>query len=293
MDDFAEYFHEAAVGGGRLSLIDLGDGPAVLLGHGYLWDWSLWEPQIPVLARGRRLLIPDMWGHGRSGPLPPDTRSLVDIADHMLGVLDARGIDRCVVVGLSLGGMWGAHLAAMAPDRVAGLVMLNSYLGAESPPKRAALGAMLDRVEAAGRFDDEIARLLIPLFFAPGAGQAHPELVERLRQTLDGYTADTLRASIAPLGRLIIDRPDDLETLTRISAPTLIIGGAQDLARPAEESRIMADIMDAELAVIGDCGHTAALERPAAVSTLVEGFLDRLGWSAGPECAALTAKDGR
>ncbi len=293
MDDVAEHFHEAAVAGGRLSLIDLGDGPAVLLGHGYLWDWSLWEPQIPALARGRRLIIPDMWGHGRSGPLPPDTRSLADLASHMLGVLDARGIDRCVVVGLSLGGMWGAHLAAMAPDRVAGQVMLNSYLGAESPPKRAALGAMLNRVEAAGRFDDEIARLLIPLFFAPGASETQPGLVERLRQTLDGYTAQTLRTSIAPLGRLIVERPDDLEILTRISAPTLVIAGAQDLARPAEESRIMADIMDAELAVIGDCGHSAALERPVAVSTLVEGFLDRLGWRAGLERAVLSAEARR
>ncbi|MDG2520589.1 hypothetical protein P7B02_03460 [Caulobacter segnis] len=51
----------------------------------------------------------------------------------------------------------------------------------------------------------------------------------------------------------------------------------------------MADIMDAELAVIGDCGHTSALERPAAVSALIEGFLERLGWSAGHGDAGLTA----
>lgn len=294
MDEVAEHFHEVAIDGGRLSLVDLGEGPAVLLGHGLLWDWSLWSPQIPALARGRRLIVPDMWGHGRSGPMPPHTRCLADIARQMLRVLDARGIDRCVVVGLSLGGMWGAHLAAMAPERVAGLVLLNTYLGEEPPPKRAAYGAILDRVASLGRIDDETAQAIGPLFFAPGASKARPDLVERLREAMDGFSPSALQATIAPLGRLIFDRPDDLEVVTRIEAPSLVIGGAVDLARPAEESRIMADLMDAELAIIGDCGHTSSLERPAAVTALLESFLERLGWGENPaQGAAPRARGGQ
>ncbi|WP_269714885.1 alpha/beta fold hydrolase [Caulobacter sp. NIBR2454] len=294
MDDVIRHDLKVAVGGQHLSLIERGEGPAVLLGHGFLWDQTMWAPQIPALARGRRVLAPDMWGHGGSGPLPSGTASLADIAGHMLALLDARGVERCVVVGLSLGGMWAAHLAAMAPERVAGLVMLNTYLGQEPAPKRAAYGAMLDRVEATGRIDEETARVVTPLFFGPNVPSAQPDLVRQLRQTMDSFTQETLKGSIAPLGRLIFDRPDDLPMLRRISAPTLVIAGAADLARPAEESRIMAELMNAQLAVIGDCGHTSTLERPAAVTALLEGFLERIGWDGrANKHAGLRDGDGR
>lgn len=240
----------------------------------------MWRPQVPALFKACRVVMPELWGHGRSGPLPPDTRTPADLARPMPELLDRLGIDRCVVVGSSVGGMWGAHLAAAAPERVAGLVLMNSYLGEEPAEKRLAYAAMLDRVEAAGLVEDGIADAITPLFFSEDIGTRDPSLPLRLRRQLDGFTAETLRRSIVPLGRVIFNRPNALDVLMRVHAPTLLIAGEGDRARPPGESRTMANLVRAELVEIPQCGHTATLEQPEAVNAALLAFLDRLGWGA-------------
>ena len=272
--------HQVTIEGSSLSVVEEGQGPAVLLGHGFLWDWQMWQPQVPVLSARCRVIIPELWGHGRSGPLPVGTRTPADLARHMLELLDRLEIDRCVIIGSSMGGMWGAHLAARAPERVAGLVLMNSHLGDEPAPKRQAYAAMLDQVEAAGRVDDEIADLIVPLFFSADIGTRQPSLPHWLRGQLKRFSADKLRRSIVPLGRLIFDRPNALDELAQVQAPALVIAGGEDRARPPEESRIMAELLQAELVEIPECGHTATLERPEAVNAALLRFLDRLDWGA-------------
>nr|WP_051329704.1 alpha/beta fold hydrolase [Geminicoccus roseus] len=263
--------------GSVLSIVEEGRGLPVLLGHGFLWDWRMWQPQIRALSSRCRVIVPELWGHGRSGALPHGTLRLADLARHMVGMLDRLEIERCVVVGSSVGGMWGAHLAAQAPERVAGLVLMNSYLGREPAGKRLAYKAMLDQVEASGRVGDQLAQAITPLFFAPDIETRAPALPERLRQQLRCFDADVLRRSIVPLGRMIFDRADALDLLPGIRAPTLVIAGAEDRARPPEESDEMAGLLETELVVIPGCGHSATLERPEAVTAALLAFLDRLG----------------
>lgn len=114
----------SAPGAGLLHYQDRGRGPAVLLGHGYLGDSALWEPQIQALSRQYRVIAPDLWGHGASGPLPPATQHLEDLAEHMLELMDALDIPEFAIVGLSAGTLWGAELALQAPERVRALVMI-------------------------------------------------------------------------------------------------------------------------------------------------------------------------
>ncbi|WP_119681599.1 alpha/beta fold hydrolase [Indioceanicola profundi] len=280
--------HQLEIQDGLLSVVEAGQGPAILLGHGYLWDWRMWRPQASVLSAGRRILMPELWGHGRSGVMPADTRTPADLARQMLSLLDRLGIDRCVVIGSSVGAMWGAHLAASAPERVAGLVLMNSYLGEEPAQKRMAYAAMLDRVGAAGRVEDEIADAITPLFFSADIQTRAPSLPLALRRQLSGFSAEALRHSVVPLGRVIFDRPDALAVLTVIKTPTLVIAGGDDRARPPEESRLMADILQAEQVVIKRCGHTATLEQPEAVNAALLAFLDRLEWGPPARSTALT-----
>jgi pimeloyl-ACP methyl ester carboxylesterase len=268
--------HEMMTAGSVLSVVEEGRGMPVILGHGFLWDWRMWQPQVRALSSRCRVIVPEMWGHGRSGPLPHGTRRLADLARHMVGMLDRLEIERCVVIGSSVGGMWGAHLAAHAPERVAGLVLMNSYLGEEPAARRMAYKAMLDQVEAAGRVGDEVADAITPLFFAGDIETRAPALPARLRQQLQAFDADVLRRSIVPLGRVIFDRVDALGLLPGIQVPTLVIAGADDRARPPEESREMAGLLGTELVVIPGCGHTATLERPEAVNATLLKFLDRV-----------------
>src|SRR5690606_18602117 len=119
------------IDGQPLHYIEKGRGPAVLLAGSYLWDQTMWAPQIDALSQHYRVIALDLWGHGQSGRLPDGTISLDDISRQALGLLDYLDIDRIALVGLSVGGMWGARLALAAPQRVSGLVMMDTYVGIE------------------------------------------------------------------------------------------------------------------------------------------------------------------
>jgi len=276
MDNFSPHRQTVDIAGSTLSVIDEGEGPAVLLGHGYLWDWRMWEYQIERLKDRYRLIVPEMWGHGQSGPLPEGTTSNADIAAQMLSLLDRLEIDRAIVAGSSMGGMWGAHLAALAPDRIVGLALMNSYLGDEPAHNRAAYYAMLDAVEHEGLVNDAILANIVPLFFASTGRNAPQALEARLRDQVASYDADRLRRSIAPLGKVIFGREDALGLLDKLKMPALIVAGRDDRSRPAAESIIMADRLGITAHIVDDCGHSATLEQPAIVTDLLASFLARV-----------------
>jgi pimeloyl-ACP methyl ester carboxylesterase len=96
----------AVIDGRPLHYVDQGCGPVVLLGSSYLWNRDMWAPQIEALSHQYRVIVPELWGHGESGPLPTRTRSLDNLA-----LLDQLHITRVNLVGLSVGGMWDARLA--------------------------------------------------------------------------------------------------------------------------------------------------------------------------------------
>ncbi|BBP52187.1 hypothetical protein PHLH3_18130 [Pseudomonas sp. St386] len=95
------------IDGQPLHYLDQGQGPVVLLGSSYLWDHTMWAPQIEVLSQHYRVIALDLWGHGQSGRLPEGMTSLDDLARQALALMDHLGIDCFNLLGLSVGGMWG------------------------------------------------------------------------------------------------------------------------------------------------------------------------------------------
>lgn len=93
----------AVIDGQPLHYIDQGTGPVVLLGSSYLWDRHMWAPQIEALSQQYRVIVPELWGHGESGPLPTHTHSLDDLARQALALLDQLDIAQINLVGLSVG----------------------------------------------------------------------------------------------------------------------------------------------------------------------------------------------
>ena len=273
--------YQIEIAGSALSVLEAGSGAPLLLGQGYLWDSEMWRPQVTALAARFRVIIPELWGHGGSGAMPEGTQTLEDLARQMLALLDALAIERCVVIGSSVGGMWGVHLAAMAPQRVAGLVVMNSYVGPEPEAARQGYAALLNQVEAIGAVSPPIAEYIVPLFFAADVEQRSPELPAALRQRLAALDGAAIRQSIVPLGRMIFDRGDARNILADIEAPTLVVTADGDVARSPRESAEMARMMKAELVMLNDCGHTATLEQPDMVNAVLAGFLDALGWGEG------------
>ncbi|WP_028693281.1 alpha/beta fold hydrolase [Pseudomonas cremoricolorata] len=267
--------HFIDIDGARLSYVDQGQGPVVLLGHSYLWSAEMWAPQVEALSSRYRVIVPELWGHGDSAAPPPGTTDMAALTRQYLQLLDALNISRCHVVGLSVGGMWGVHLALAHPSRVDRLVLMDTYLGAEPDATRERYFALLDAASQAGEFTEPLLDIIVPIFFHAG-GATVPEVRERFRNDLKAFSAETIRNSIDPLGRLIFGRENLLEQLGQLPAErSIVLGGDQDIPRPPAEATEMSRLIGCLAAQIPDAGHISSLENPKVINEFLLNWLPR------------------
>ena len=261
------------VDGQPLHYIDQGTGPAVLLAGSYLWDQQMWAPQIAALTPHYRVIALDLWGHGESGRLPEGTTSLDDIARQALALLDHLAIDRVTLVGLSVGGMWGVRLAVTAPQRINGLVLMDTYAGSEPEPTRQYYFALLKQIEDAGEISPQVLDIVVPIFFRPGI-DPQSALYQNFRASLAALPADRLRESIVPMGRITFGRDDLLSRLNELNAETtLVLCGDQDQPRPPSEAREMAELIGCPCVLVSEAGHISNLDNPRFVTEALLKFL--------------------
>ena len=236
------------------------DAPVVVLSNSLGATRAMWDPQVPALAERFRVVGYDSRGHGQS-PAPAGPYSIDDLVDDVLALLDRLGVARASFAGLSLGGMTGMRLAAREPERVDRLALLCTSAKTEPQP-------FLDRaaaVRAGGTAP--LAPTIAGRWLTPEYAAEHPDLVARLEAMIAGCDDEGYAACAEVVAR--IDLRDDL---ARISAPTLVISGADDLALPPEHQRAIADgIPGAELLSVGPAAHLANLERTSEITDALLG----------------------
>lgn len=271
--DFSSHRQQLVIADRKLSYLDVGSGPVLLFGHSYLWDSAMWAPQIATLSAQYRCIVPELWGHGQSDLLPNNCKTLLDIADQMLELMDALEITHFSVVGQSVGAMWGAELVLKAPTRVKTLVMLNSFIGFEPEVTRAKYDGMLDIITAAKAIPAPLISSISPLFFANDAANNTPELVTGFEQSLASITAEQI-PTIVKLGRMIFGRRDTMEYAEQLTLPCLIMAGVEDKARSVLESYLMSDAIDgSQLVHIPAAGHISTLEQAEFINQHLADFL--------------------
>lgn len=265
----------ATLDGQTLHYLDQGQGPVVVLGSSYLWDHSMWAPQIEALSRHYRVIVPELWGHGQSGRLPQGMTSLDDLARQVLGLMDHLDVDCFSLVGLSVGGMWGTRLALAAPKRLQALVLMDTYVGVEPEPTRQYYFSLFDKIEASGGVPEPLLDVIVPIFFRPGI-DPQSALYQQFRATLAALPSDRLRDSIVPLGRIIFGRDDIRSRLPELDASrTLVMCGDQDKPRPPSEALEMAELIGCRHVLIPEAGHISNLENPEFVTAALLEFLRR------------------
>ncbi|WP_433479359.1 3-oxoadipate enol-lactonase [Spirillospora sp. CA-142024] len=237
------------------------DAPVVVLGPSLGTSMDLWLPQLPALTRTWRVLRYDLPGHG-GAPAPDGPFTVEDLAGGIAALLADLGVGRAAYAGVSLGGAVGTALALRAPGLVGSLILCCTS------PRFGDPGAWRDRAALVRREGvGPVAGSAAGRWFTPSFTGARP-YVDMLRATdAEGYAAccDALAEF------------DATARLGAISAPTLVIAGAQDAPTPPDghAGRLAAGIPDARLTVIDGAGHLANAERPEAVTEAVTAHLDR------------------
>jgi pimeloyl-ACP methyl ester carboxylesterase len=238
----------------------------VLLIHAFPLDGSMWREQAEGLRNdGWPTCAPSLPGFGGT-PGVGDVMTMGAAADPCVQALDAVGIERAVVCGLSMGGYVAFELWRMARQRVAGLVLANTRSGAdtdEAATGRRALAARL-RTEGNGFLVADPPPLL---------SDAAPD---ELRRSVGATIAAQPAASIAAAAEGIAERPDSTPELGTIAVPTLVLTSDGDrLIPPAESLEMVAHIAGAEPRTLAGAGHLSNLEAPEAFMRALEAFLGR------------------
>ncbi len=230
------------------------DAPVVVLSNSLGTDLHLWDAQVAALARHLRVLRYDTRGHGQT-PATPGPYTLDALAGDALALLDHHGIERASFAGVSLGGMTAMAVALAAPERVDRLVLCctSAALGpAQGWHDRAAL------VRAQGMA--AVVDAVLARWFTPAAP---PALVEPVRAMLLATDPDGYAACCEAIAAM-----DLLRHLPGITAPTLVITGADDPATPPEHGQaIAAAIPAARLLSVPSAAHLANVERASIVTT--------------------------
>ena len=250
-----------------LEVEDHGEGVPVVLLHGFPLSAEIWTPIRTALEQAARLLTPDLRGFGSSDK-PGGSYGMETLADDVVRLADRLGIDRFVLGGHSMGGYVALRLASGHPERLAGLVMVCTRAGVDSPEGRLRREAAIERIgrgEAAAFLDE-----FVPNLVGPSTRQRGPRLLAELRAMAGEVPDHVLTGCLAGMR----DRPDSSAVLARLDVPALVIAGQEDGVVPPDEARAMAAALArATLAVIPQAGHTPSVERPIPTAEAILAFL--------------------
>jgi pimeloyl-ACP methyl ester carboxylesterase len=272
---FAE--RRAPVKGVRLRWFVAGEGASVVLVHGLGGAASNWVELAPALARDRRVIVPDLPGHGGSSPLPA-VPNLEPYADRLGVVLEREKAAPAVVVGHSLGCIVALRLAMRRPDLVCGLVLLSAA-GIGSGTRRARQALRLTSLVKPGRLlaphrrriahSDRLRALVWGSWASPDGTAISPVASEGL---LEGPLLHTDTASAA----VALAAEDPRVELARVTCPSLLIWGARDPQVPVDDAFEYARRLRAPLRVVAAAGHLVIAERPEACLDAIRDFLHRI-----------------
>lgn len=247
------------------------DGPAMVFWPSLMMDGTMWRFQYEHFAPTHRVVLVDSPGHGRSDAL----RRIIDLkecADVLVEILDALGIDRCVLVGNSWGGMLAGVFPAYHPERTAAAVGINCTASLPTTFESVWATGLAAYLSVHARMPQLAVRAARSAFAGPTAEAGNPEFLEYLDVVLRNDPKSVAWA----LRSILIGRRDEHRLLGTIPAaiPVLIIAGEEDSQFPVHAVRRMADAIEGStFRVLLHTGHLAARENPEQTNKEIDAFL--------------------
>lgn len=256
-----------SLAGGAIGLLDQGedvDGrPPIMFLHGVGSDKSVWAPQIGHFSQRRRAVALDYPGYGDSAARPDDGHD--GFAAAAIEALDALGIGRAHVCGLSLGGVVAIALHHRAPERLASLILADSF--AVHPDGAAIHQRSVESSRSIGM--RALAEARVPALVGAEASEA---LKAGLIETMAAIDPAAYR-----VGAAAVWLADQRDRAAAIGCPTLVMVGDQDrITPPALSEQLAALVPGSRLEQVAGAGHLANIEQPGAFNRIVDRFLSEV-----------------
>lgn len=272
---------------GRVHYIESGVGTPLVLLHAFPVDARMWNPVRVRLEDQFRVITPDQRGLGESALDGSSARGLAEsaanrrvverpglgsVAADVLELLDLLELPRAVVGGCSMGGYVAMELLRAAPQRVAGLLLVDTKSTADNDDQRANRHNVADRAERDGT-GGWLAQDMLPNLLGRSTRDQRPEVVNSVRALIDAQPPD----GVAWAQRAMARRPDSTGILRAYSGPALVVVGEEDTLTPLENARDLAGVLpEGELVTLPGTGHLAPVESPEAFADAVRPWLSAI-----------------
>jgi 3-oxoadipate enol-lactonase len=256
----------ATINGQQLFYSDTGgDGPPVVLSHGFLMDHSMFDHQVAALRDRYRVITWDERGFGQTD-YDGQAFSYWDSASDVLALMDHLGIDRAVLGGMSQGGFLSLRAALLAPERVRALILLSTQAGVDDAETLAAYGQMVETWVTAGPID-ELTAVVAGIIIADETASAG--WIDKWKQLPV--------AGLAHAGECLLTRDDITDRLGEIGCPALVVHGTEDTAIGMDRAEQLAAGLSGARALVAVSGaHAANMTNPEPVTAAIVEFLDSL-----------------
>jgi 3-oxoadipate enol-lactonase len=255
-------------GDAQISYHLLGEGPPVVLLHPFPANHELWLPVADALASRYRLILPDLRGHGES-EVGDGPATMEKLAADVARVMDDAEVGRAAIFGVSIGGYSLFELWRRHRGRIAGLGLINTKAGADSPEARAARMHTANDVIESGT--ETFFQSMVPRLFGNSTRQLRPDLVDGALGMMRKMSPE----DVAQVQRGMGQRPDSVAILKTINVPTIIVTGDEDILTGVNEAELMhRHISGSQLRVVPRAGHYSPWEQSEEVARLLRQFLD-------------------
>jgi pimeloyl-ACP methyl ester carboxylesterase len=252
---------------GETAFADDGEGPTIVLVHGLGLNQAMWQWQLPALKKSYRVVTYDLLGHGDSAK-PSGPYHMVQMVDQLHQLIGDLGVERCALIGFSLGGLIVQAFTLAHPDRVSALGILHAAHGRTSEQRAGIMERVAQcRVSGPGAtVSDALSR-----WFSADFAMQNTAVLEQIRQWVLANDAKVYPELYQLLATADIELKDSIAS---IDCPTLVMTGDEDYGNSAEMAqRIAAIIPNAQLEILKGLRHMALVEDSEQVNRLLMHFL--------------------
>lgn len=255
---------EAVVNGKKFFYREKGEGPVVVLVHGFGEDGAIWQNQYDI-PQGFRLLVPDLPGSGRSEMI--DDISMEGLASSLHHLLQQLQIDKCIMIGHSMGGYITLAFAENYAEHLNAFGLFHSTAYADSDEKKETRRKGIGFIQKNGAF--EFLKTTTPNLYSPATKEQKPELVQQQIEASTNFSAQAL----VQYYEAMIKRPDRSHVL-RTSLPVLFALGRHDAAAPVKDGLEQCHLpQTAYVEIFENSGHVGMREEAEKSNRLLTSFI--------------------